>query len=802
MSAEIIDFQERRFLERQAERARSVFSLSEESFSFGNGRSSENPADLIEPGFLLELQIVAQQIAGDLGLEVTVGEPGQGSFFSFDPPLITLDPLQILADPERAKFVAGHEGAHRRFSPSPYDVFESRGEVDELYSQPGFHATLNTIEDCAVNDGMSREVVGMRDYTTQNYAKADHEGLTIRTPEIEAIVDAIGREPLFARALAETMRDWHRWRKEVGYDEPLDRVAREGRYGDGLPPSVVKALRNMKTACRKAIACMPKTGERNRDTIHALGRRRIEQVRQTVYPTIRRLVTEDISLEALRQALQERSAPGDSNGKPGTSALDGKLSQRTQDEIEKARSEFLADRAQAKSKSALELIDRLQQEKALQEEIEEQQQAGGGSGAFDHELRAQKAASCARTTEFKSQLEQISEGLSERVEQGETPSEEELAEQLKNELENNLQERGESPLPVDKLSKAALKEIEAAFDSLDEALKAEFTKQAEEQLAEFEHEIVEALRSKLDPDPVPTLHENLEDERKAQERAEEFAQRCGAMANLQRRLEKDRRSSLDAFERAFERVASAVVEATNRLQRVLIPQSFFTWKRDQLSGARLNLQRALQAEADPRYLTKLFEQRLKPTRRTHAFEVLVDTSGSMKGEKIKSTFDGVVFVAGLLENLGVPFEIHEFNDTRTCRKNWDDSVKEVSTRRSLSTIVSASDNGTQDAPAVSHVFSQLQARDANFKFIFVLTDAQSGVGTDLQRVVKKIQKSGEAILIHFGIGNGTSDSNGYYEHTHGDLSPEKFFSKLCEVVEEAILTPEKYLSENKSVTKK
>lgn len=701
--------------------------------SAGLPAGTSNNEIVLDAETVLELQIIAQQIAGDLGLEIAIGEPGKGSFFSFTPPRITLDPIQVAQDPDLAKFIAGHEGAHRRFSPSPFDIMSCDAEVEELFSQPGFHATQNTIEDCAVNDGMSREVVGMQKYTTAYYAKAEKNGLQISTPEIEAITQRLGREPRFVKALSEMTRDWHLWRKEGGYEKPLVNLAREGRYAEDLEPSVLKCLLNTRRAVRMAISRMPKVGEWSDKKIKEIGRERFEIVRHKVYPEIQRLIEEDIKIEAIRNALNQEESKAGSKSKTNQEKLSDQISDRAKNDIEKANQEFQKEREEQ------------------QESSKQSMQEGMGTASKDE---------------------------TDNTEQGDAKSCVKLDEQS---------------LAYDKLSQRTQRELEQAFDKLPKAEKEKLIEQAKELLEELEHEIVQALKPKLDPNPVETAHEKKRKEELSAKQQDLMQTRLENLAELQKELETERKASLKEFDRTYEDVACAVNEATNRLQRILIPEAFFKWCKDRQTGTRLNLSRALQSEADPRYLTKLFEQRLNPSRRTHAFEVLVDTSDSMRGEKIERTFDGAVFLAALCENLGVEFEIIEFNYDSTVQKRWNDSIRDSNVRDRIARVSNAKPAGTYDAPAVAKAYERLQEKEAMYKFIFVLTDAESNIGCELQSVLAAIDNAANVVVIHFGIGQGTADSSGYYKHSYGDLTPKVFFNKFCDVVEDIILNPDKYL---------
>ena len=72
--------------------------------------------------YLQVLELIAQRVGGDFGMKVKVGRPGGGSYFDPESVSITFDPTHLMEDIEDAKFVAGHEGAHRAITPNPKEI--------------------------------------------------------------------------------------------------------------------------------------------------------------------------------------------------------------------------------------------------------------------------------------------------------------------------------------------------------------------------------------------------------------------------------------------------------------------------------------------------------------------------------------------------------------------------------------------------------------------------------------------------------------------------------------------------------
>ncbi|GIW67156.1 MAG: hypothetical protein KatS3mg096_024 [Candidatus Parcubacteria bacterium] len=131
-------------------------------FPEGAARKTEELKIEIPKEVWENLEIIAKRVGGDFRMKVKLGKPGRGSFFNPEDVSITFDPLHIKESPELAKFVAGHEGAHRAITPHPKEIGLSREQIQELYSQIGFGYLQNVIEDMAVNDWLRKKISRVR----------------------------------------------------------------------------------------------------------------------------------------------------------------------------------------------------------------------------------------------------------------------------------------------------------------------------------------------------------------------------------------------------------------------------------------------------------------------------------------------------------------------------------------------------------------------------------------------------------------------------------------------------------------
>ena len=122
------------------------------------------------------LNVIACRVGGDFGMTVSVGRPGEGSFFDCTTCKITLDPVHILLDPDIAQFVAAHEGSHRALSRSPAELGYTDEQIKTLYSQIGYGYLQNVMEDADVNDWTAETFPGVKNSANKTYDQQFAEG--------------------------------------------------------------------------------------------------------------------------------------------------------------------------------------------------------------------------------------------------------------------------------------------------------------------------------------------------------------------------------------------------------------------------------------------------------------------------------------------------------------------------------------------------------------------------------------------------------------------------------------------------
>ena len=244
---------------------------------------------------VLELKRIAQTIADDLTMKVTIGRPGEGSFFDPRKTEITLDPVHIAEHPEMARMVSAHEGAHRRLTRSPKALGIKPELVDELYGRAaGFAYLSNSIEDPAVNNWTKKEFAGLRpdfDKTYSEMLSKENVPLGLDHPEVQAIIQRTGTIPNLVWVGSELIRYWHTRRFSKGIKK--------------IRPKATEVLAKVLKPSAKAFKTLPEQAYYEPDVLDR-ARERFRIVYEEVWPHLEPLVAEDKENEARRRMMEEQ----------------------------------------------------------------------------------------------------------------------------------------------------------------------------------------------------------------------------------------------------------------------------------------------------------------------------------------------------------------------------------------------------------------------------------------------------------------------------------------------------------------
>lgn len=412
------------------------------------------------------------------------------------------------------------------------------------------------------------------------------------------------------------------------------------------------------------------------------------------------------------------------------------------EENEEETQEHVADDTEREPESEL---DRLQREKDYEEAVRKE---------FKKMLD--------QNFEDKERAEELEELLDEDAEK--------LQEELAKALKEDQSERQDARFDPNQLSPRAQRELDRAFEQMTDDQKQELEERAKEALKKIE----EQVNRRINPSENQQDQQNQQNQQNpnqppqpthAMHAPPNFSQINKAVSEL----EVQRQANLSEWDREFERVSDKVEEMYHRILREILKDKYPDWDKFHPVGQELDVFTAMQAESDPRLLTKMFKNRIPPTEKDWAAEIIVDTSPSMS-LAARPTFQAIVFMTELFHRLKFDAEISEFAEMPILLKDWDQKIVEEEVRKCLSKLLAASGGTTYDGTATSEAYERLSKVDATHKLLVVFSDAESMEPAVLCRTLKRIRDEGTTIVVHYGVGPYTSDRIGYYPFSFGDLA--------------------------------
>jgi len=747
------------------------------------------------------LKIISQRVGGDFRMEVRLGEPGGGSFFNPEDGSITFDPLHIKENPEIAKFVAGHEGSHRAITPHPKELGLSLEKIRELYSQIGFGYLQNVIEDPAVNDWMTERFPGLKEYTRKTYDEQfKEEKVVLSTPEVQRIAAQLGYWPKFAQYGSEIIRDWH-----------------QKRFSQKLDSAVEKALQRTIEYARKSRTTIPNPERLERKEVIQTAQERFRINTEYIWPEVRKLVEMDLRTEEKRQMLKEfrqkqkeleqKRKEMKQAQKEGNKQKQEEL-QREIEGLEKELDPFNGLSEDVK-KEFQEQIDKAMQEatEKLNKEIEKKQkqieEARKRQEELEKEIQELEEKVKSAQGKEKEELEkQIQEKKAEKLiqEMKQQQAEKELKEIQ--DILDNIQSGQEIPYPEDKLSEKTKQELEKLFNKLPRQKQEELKERAQRQLEDFEDKLNEELEGKLNEDKPESHKEKREREAREKEAERKEKDTEKEREEIEKKLERLRRERMTEYDKAYEEVVDIINPLYLRLKKFFLPERHPKWQKGYPTGSRLDLEKAMQAEADPRYFEKIWERKTIPHKFDYRFSILVDLSGSMQGQKIEETFKGLVVLIEVLERLGIQYEVIGFSDSSKIFKQWKEKLRKES-RDKLAEMKNWGGGGTETTKATQNAYQELLKNLGKDNFLITLTDGQPNDSEGLKRELAEIIQDKKVKLVGIGLGPDTEFVKDFYKAAFSleklKVSEEErrqgqkdFAETFADLLEDMIRHPEKY----------
>ncbi len=431
------------------------------------------------------------------------------------------------------------------------------------------------------------------------------------------------------------------------------------------------------------------------------------------------------------------------------------------------------------------LVEQDMQDQEMQEFMKDMQ--GGGEGEGQQGLPQELADSL--TEEEQKELEEAIENAQQGNQTGQEGSGQPKA------------------IDLDSLSEGLKQKIKDYIDSLPEDVKRELAEKAQQALQEFEQEVNEEFEGKLSDNPEKQAQrgEAVEGTKRDRDSASDDEQEGDTKTEQtadQKRfkdlIEKALRGDENVYEEYRRDVLPLIDTLEADLREIFVARRVQKWQTGFRSGKRIDIKRRMQEKAlgiSP-VESRAWQKREIPQEKDYAISLLVDLSGSMRGQKIRETFRAAIVLAEVLNRLSINTEVLGFNDRlyeyqpfghdmgREVREHMGGMLQEVD-----SSAAAYNDDGW----AVQQASERLARQKSAEKFLFVLSDglpeessAHSGPEFELGKTVDQIMQNTDQKLIGLGIGPGTDHVGRYYPNSVANIGVREMSEKLAGFIREVI----------------
>lgn len=370
------------------------------------------------------------------------------------------------------------------------------------------------------------------------------------------------------------------------------------------------------------------------------------------------------------------------------------------------------------------------------------------------------------------------------------------------------EQSGDKPhiVDLDSLSEGLKQKIKDYIDSLPKDVKQALTEKAQQALQDFEHEVNEEFEGKLADNPEKKaerqgqpegkkIETRSKDEGKVQQTPPEDTEDQRKFRDL---VEQVLKGDKNAYETMRQEILPQIDELETDLREIFVQRRAQKWQGGFKAGKRIDIKKRMQEKAlkISSIESKAWQKRELPHEKDYAISLLVDLSGSMRGQKIRETFKAAIVLAEVLNRLSINTEILGFNNklyeyqpfgqdmNQNVREHMGNMLQEVS-----SEAAAYNDDGW----AVQQASERLARQKTAEKFLFVLSDGLPEESSghprsqyELEKVIKEITENTNQRLIGLGVGQGTEHVERYYPNSIANIDIEEMADKLAGVIREAI----------------
>jgi uncharacterized protein with von Willebrand factor type A (vWA) domain len=184
---------------------------------------------------------------------------------------------------------------------------------------------------------------------------------------------------------------------------------------------------------------------------------------------------------------------------------------------------------------------------------------------------------------------------------------------------------------------------------------------------------------------------------------------------------------------------------------------------------------------------KLFLRKKFSTKASHRFVLILDESGSMKGDAQPFALQAMALFQHVMDQLKTKYAVVGFHDTAECHKTFDEEIRsEKALDALMQELESSGGGGNNEIEAFKFSEDLLKGEAAEQKTVIVITD-----GTGMQEIpeyVKKMEANGIQVIA-IGIGMGTESVMSSYPTHYQSQDFRDLPKTLLKILAKQMLSP-------------
>jgi hypothetical protein len=365
-------------------------------------------------------------------------------------------------------------------------------------------------------------------------------------------------------------------------------------------------------------------------------------------------------------------------------------------------------------------------------------------------------------------LEKLSPELKEKLEELRRELAPELKEKLEQQARKNLDEKQSQAL---KESGSSFLETEVDPKTGDRQFRLRKAP-SQPQARQIKKNVAQLMEASEAADAQELAEQTEAQEQRDQETAEQIRQELERREMLQAGFTEEERELYKKFKDLETPMQSRIRNFIQTIEKYLPKQDEYTYGGEYYTGRKVN-ERTL-VERAPVKDYRIFERR-QPTPAPQArmyITLVIDNSGSMKGEKMEESLKTAVFWGRVLQEFGIPFSIKFFGDQVRVIKKFEDDYDDGRNRVKPNLVKHADASGGSTDMSEPLLETEKEMALARRKFatsvgaVFVISDSGANrglTGPALTELIARLQKN--YIVSNFILStnaNEIKEAKGYF----------------------------------------